>query len=183
MSYNWNAPARSGSVEVVKHEEICLTLQFFIHAAATRDAESANELPEVDRSAVVLVYKGRDQSLAQESIEAASTKDFEDVFGERFRVAEREELLVDARKFFLVELARGTILQEAFVPVMPSTSALSTRAKGASGEGGSAPLLELLLVDCRACPDLSAYTSRLSQRLERTVSVLLEVTQVLWGQF
>jgi hypothetical protein len=45
------------------------------------------------------------------------TKDLEDVFGKLFWAAEGEELLVDARELFLVELARRAVLEESLVPV------------------------------------------------------------------
>jgi hypothetical protein len=56
------------------------------------------------------------------------TKDFEDVFGKLHWVTEREELLVDACKLFLVELTGGTVLEETFVPVIIDSLASASQA-------------------------------------------------------
>ena len=83
------------------------------------------------------------------------TKDLEDVLRERFRVAEREELLVDPRKLFLVELAGRAVFDKTLVPVRYANISISSLpGKGdllwrrvECKRGDNAPLLQLLLVD------------------------------------
>jgi hypothetical protein len=74
------------------------TLELLVEPATAGDAERADELAEVDGPVLVLV------------------EDIEDVVRELARVAEREELAVDAPELGLVELAARAVLQKALVP-------------------------------------------------------------------
>lgn len=79
--------------------------QLFVQSAPAGDAQGADELLKVDGPVLVFV------------------KDVEYVLCERRRVAEREELLVDARELGLVKHTRGAVLQEALVPGWRQNSA------------------------------------------------------------
>ena len=81
------------------------TLELFVQAAATCDAESADELFKVDRPVLVFI------------------EDVEDIVCELARVTEGEELLVYMTEFGPVELAGWTVLEEALVPRARSDSA------------------------------------------------------------
>jgi len=74
--------------------------ELLIQSATRGDAECADELFEVDCAVLVLV------------------EDVEYIVGKFTRVAEREELLVYPAELSLVELARGTILEETLVPLL-----------------------------------------------------------------
>lgn len=74
------------------------TLELFVQAAATGDAESADELFKVDCPVLILI------------------KDIEDIVCKLAGVTERKELLVYATEFGAVELAGWTVLEEALVP-------------------------------------------------------------------
>lgn len=75
------------------------------------------------------------------------TKHLEDMLRERLRVAEREELFVDPRKFLLVELAGGAVLDKALVPVEPRTKR-QRRSEECEWGREDGPLLQFLLVNC-----------------------------------
>ena len=75
------------------------TLELLIETAATGDAQGADELLEVDCPVLVLV------------------KHIEYIVGELGGVAKGEELLVYPTELGLIEVARGTVLAEALVPV------------------------------------------------------------------
>ena len=90
------------------------TLELFVEAAATCDAEGADKLFEVDRPVLVFV------------------KNVEDIVCELAGVTERKELLVYATEFGPVEVAGWTVLEEALVP-----RGRSERTGAASGDAGT----------------------------------------------
>jgi hypothetical protein len=74
------------------------TLELLVQLTTAGDAECTNKLLEVDSAVLVLI------------------EDIEHIIGELVRVTKGEELPVDTPKLRLIELATGTVLQEAFVP-------------------------------------------------------------------
>lgn len=88
---------RAITVNVVKLES---PSELLVEPSSRCDTECTDEFLEVDGSVLVLV------------------KDAEDVFCECRRITEGEKLLVDTAKLLLVKNTRGTILQEALVPLL-----------------------------------------------------------------
>jgi hypothetical protein len=85
------------------------TFELFIQPPSGGDGECADELLEVDSAVLVLV------------------EDVEDIIREFTWIAEGEELLIDPTEFGLIELAGGTVLQEALVPVITHLEPLGGR--------------------------------------------------------
>jgi hypothetical protein len=117
------------------------TLEFLVELSSASDGQGGDEFTEVDRAVAVLVcasVTARARSSAITSLPADEfkppaacshprrTKDFEDVLRKCLRVAEREELLVDPRKLFLVELAGRAVFDKALVPVRHAHSSISS---------------------------------------------------------
>jgi hypothetical protein len=76
------------------------TFELLIQSATRGDAQGADKLLKVDCAVLVLV------------------EDVKYIVGKFSRVAEREKLFVYPAELGLVELARGAVLEEAFVPVV-----------------------------------------------------------------
>lgn len=101
MSYNWNAPMKPSKEFEIRlnhvHTEV-LTLELLIQTAPACYTESTDEFFEIDGPILVLI------------------EDVENVICEISWVTEREELFIYPAELCLVELARGTVLEEALVP-------------------------------------------------------------------
>ena len=99
ISYSWNAPDnRRESIGKPKEANRDRTFELLVQSATRSDAQSTNKLFEVDCAVLVLV------------------EDVEYIVGEFAGVTKREKLFIYPAELVLVELAGGTVLEEALVP-------------------------------------------------------------------
>ena len=136
--------------------DIVHTFELLVQPPSTSDAKGANELFEVNGAVFILVEY------------------VEDIICELARFSKWEELLIDLAEFRLVQLTRRTIFEETFVPKI-----------------GFALVIELDHMNERlylyhCCNSFLSTTGIKGDHIEirngRTVSVLLEVSELLWRQ-
>lgn len=129
------------------------TLELLVQVAAACDAEGTDELFKVDRAVLVFV------------------EDVEYIVCELAGVTEREELLVYAAELGPVELAGWTVSEEALVPGHGQRS-LVRRA----GHATIAVVLSCRLGCVRFDGGWIGWDGL-------TVGVLLQICELVWGQF
>ena len=104
MSYSWKAPEFRTVSRKVPGVHLQRTSKLLVQRTPRGDTQSADEFLEVDGAILVLI----------EYVEY--------IVREFAGVTEREKLFVYPAELVLVKLARGTILEEALIPVAQSSS-------------------------------------------------------------